>query len=119
MGLTFIEGTASVSGKKKKKATVKFLVDSGAIYTLVPEKTWQGLGLKPKKTMTFTLADGTEVRRGISECFLSLPQGDGHTPVILGESDDQPLLGAVTLEILGLVLNPFNRQLQPMQAVLA
>jgi hypothetical protein len=34
-------------------------------------------------------------------------------------SDDQPLLGAVTLEILGLVLNPFNRQLQPMQAVLA
>ena len=34
-----------------------------------------------------------------------LPQGDGHTPVILGEPGDEALLGAVTLEILGLVLN--------------
>jgi hypothetical protein len=28
------------------------------------------------------------------------------------------VLGAVTLEILGLVLNPFNRTLQPMRMLL-
>lgn len=28
------------------------------------------------------------------------------------------MLGAVTLEILGLVLNPFNRTLQPMRMLL-
>ena len=44
MGLTFVEGT--VSGKKGKKASVKFLIDSGAIYTLLPEKNWKALGLK-------------------------------------------------------------------------
>ena len=38
-----------------------------------------------------------------------------HSPVILGEDDDAALLGVVTLEILGLVLHPFNRTLQPMR----
>jgi hypothetical protein len=38
--------------------------------------------------------------------------------VILGEPGDEPLLGAVTLEILGLVLNPFKRTLQPMRMLL-
>src|SRR3954454_24168192 len=98
MGITFVEGT--VTGKKGKKATVKFLVDSGAIYSLLPETEWKAIGLKPKRTMTFTLADGTEVKRAVSECHIALPQGDAHTPVILGEIDDQALLGAVTLEIL-------------------
>jgi hypothetical protein len=37
----------------------------------------------------------------------------------LGQPGDEPLLGVVTLEILGLVLNPFNRQLQPMRMMLA
>jgi clan AA aspartic protease len=117
MGLTFVEGT--VAGKRGKKAAVKFLVDSGATYTLLPEKDWKAIGLKPKRTMTFTLADGTEVRRAVSECHITLPQGDGHTPVILGEPDDEALLGAVTLEILGLVLDPFKRVLQVMQGMLA
>jgi clan AA aspartic protease len=117
MGLTFIE--AVVTGKKKKKATVEFLVDSGAIYTLLPEKDWKAIGLKPKRRMTFTLADGRTVERSISECHIALLQGEAHTPVILGESGDEPLLGAVTLEILGLLLNPFKRSLEPMRAMLA
>jgi hypothetical protein len=69
--------------------------------------------------MQFTLADGTIVERDVSECRISLPQGDGHTPVILGEPRAEALLGTVTLEILGLVLNTFTRELQPMRAMLA
>ena len=117
MALTFIE--AVVTGNRKKRATVELLVDSGAVYALLPEKGWKAIGLKPKRKMIFTLADGTRIERKISECHISLPQGEGHTPVILGEPGDEPLLGAVTLEILGLVLNPFKRSLQPMRAMLA
>jgi predicted aspartyl protease len=117
MGLTYIVGT--VTGKKKKQATVNFLVDSGAIYSLLPEKDWKAIGLKAKRTMTFTLADGTPVQRDISECHIALAQGDGHSPVILGEPGDEALLGAVTLEIMGLVLNPFKRTLQVMKGMLA
>ena len=74
------------------------------------------VGLLPKRQMDFSLADGTTISRAISECRTELPQGDGHTPVILGESRDGAPLGVVTLEELGLVLNPFDRSLQQMQA---
>lgn len=116
MGITYIEGV--VTGPTGKQATVRFLVDSGATYTLLPHDIWQAIGLTPKRTATFTLADGTAVERRISECHIALPQGEGHTPVILGEPGDEALLGTVTLEILGLVLNPFTRELQPMRMLL-
>jgi len=117
MGVTYVEG--EVKGPGGKKAAVRFLVDSGASYSLLAEEDWQAIGLERKRSARFTLADGTQVERAISECHITLPQGDAHTPVVLGEQDDEPLLGVVTLEILGLVLNPFNRTLQPMRMLLA
>jgi clan AA aspartic protease len=116
MGITYIEGT--VRGPNDREAAVRFLVDSGATYTLVPHQVWQKIDLSPKRSAVFTLADGTTVERQISECYIVLPQGEGHTPVILGEPGDEPLLGMVTLEILGVVLNPFTRTLQPMKMLL-
>lgn len=117
MGVTYIEGV--VTGLTDKQATVRFLVDSGATYTLLPYEDWRAIGLSAKRSLIFTLADGTTIERQVSECHISLPEGEGHTPVILGEPGDEALLGVVTLEILGLVLNPFNRTLQPMRMLLA
>jgi clan AA aspartic protease len=116
MGITYVEGL--VTGPTGKQATVRFLVDSGATYTLLPADECRLIELPPKRTMQFTLADGTVIVRKVSECHISLPQGEGHTPVILGEPGDEPLLGVVTLEILGLILNPFTRNLQPMRMLL-
>ena len=116
MGITYVEGR--VKGPRGKQAGVKFLIDSGATYTLLPKTVWKGIGLKPKRKMSFTLADGTTVDRAVSEVYLKLSQGEAHTPVILGEEADQALLGVVTLEILGLVFNPFDRTLQPMRMLL-
>jgi clan AA aspartic protease len=117
MGLTYVDGT--VAGPSGVTASVRFLVDSGATYSLLPHDIWMALGLQPKRTLQFSLADGTVVSRAVSECHLSLAEGDGHTPVILGEPGDEALLGAVTLEILGLVLHPFKRTLEPMRMMLA
>jgi hypothetical protein len=36
------------------------------------------------------------IEREVSECHLALPLGEAHTPVILGEGDDEALLGVVT-----------------------
>ena len=113
MGITCVDGIAR--GADGQEQTVRFMVDSGAKYTLLPKPVWESLGLTPSRELTFVLADGATVERGVSECYLILPQGQSHSPVILGEDDDAALLGVVTLEILGLVLNPFNRTLQPMR----
>ena len=76
-----------------KHADVRFLVNSGAKYSLLPKAVWEEIGLTPKRTLSFILADGTAVERAVSEAFVSLPQGEAHTPVILGEEGDEALLG--------------------------
>ena len=116
MGVTYIEG--QVKGVSGKQEHVKFLVDSGATYSLLPKTVWKTIGLKPKRKLSFTLADGTTIKRSVSEAFIIFPQGEAHTPVILGEEDDEALLGVVTLEIMGLVLNPFDRTLRHMHMLL-
>ena len=83
-----------------------------------PRKSGVPLRLKPKRAMVFTLADGTEIRRKVSEYLVRLDHEEGHSPVVLGEGSDEALLGVVTLENLGLVLNPFDRTLRPMRAML-
>ncbi len=122
MGLTYIDGT--VRGPSAEKRQVRFLVDSGAKYSLLPDDVWKALGLEPKREMDFILADGTPLKRQVSECHIALidtelAEHEGHTPVILGEAGDVPLLGVITLEEFGLVLNPFSRTLQPMRMMLA
>jgi aspartyl protease family protein len=116
MGITYIQG--QVKGPGGKQADVEFLVDSGATYSVLPKEVWEQLDLKPKRKMRFTLADGTAIERSISEAYVALPQGEAHTPVVLGEDGDQALLGVITLEILGLVFNPFDRTLQPMRMLM-
>ncbi|MDY7031731.1 MAG: retroviral-like aspartic protease family protein [Thermodesulfobacteriota bacterium] len=116
MGITYVEGL--VKGVSGKQENVKFLVDSGATYSLLPKAVWEAIGLEPKRNLSFTLADGTTVERSVSEAYVIFPQGEAHTPVILGEEGDEALLGVVTLEILGLVFNPFSRTLHPMRMLL-
>jgi hypothetical protein len=49
---------------------------------------------------------------------MELRAAEATSPVILGERNDMALLGAVTLESLGLVLNPLERTLAPMSRLL-
>lgn len=113
MGLTHIDGR--VRGSNGQEEPVRFLVDSGASQTVLPTVTWRALGLAPRSTETFELADGSTVQRGVAEAYLTLPQGAVTTQVVLGEPGDEPLLGALTLEQLGLVLDPLRRELRKMR----
>ena len=115
--ISYVQGI--VRGPGGADAAVRFLIDSGATYSLLPEPVWRAIGLGPKREMEFVLADGTTVRREVSECHVALAQGEGHTPVVLGQPGDaEALLGVVTLEILGLVFDPFRRVLHPMRALM-
>jgi len=61
---------------------------------------------------------------GITNAILKVKElsGEGEggpAPVVYGEEGDEPLLGATTLESLGLVLNPFTRTFHPMRMLMA
>lgn len=76
------------------------------------------LNIKSYKEITFSLADGTHIHRKVGDAYFEYNGNGGAAPVIFGEPGDQPLLGATTLESLGLALNPFTRELYPMRMLL-
>lgn len=114
MGLTHVHITVKETHKSKKSAEVKFLVDSGAVYSLVPSDVLKRLGCESHRESKFILADGTEIRRRVGDAYFEYKKVGGAAPVIFGEPGDDPLLGATALEALELVLDPFRRELRPM-----
>jgi len=78
VGLVYVDGVVKHDGKG---VGVRFLVDSGAMYTVLTKSVWEELGLKPMGEVEFVLADGTVIKRAISEALLELPgYGEWHTP---------------------------------------
>jgi len=75
---------------------VRFLVDSGAIYTVLPAEIWRALRLKPTREVEFTLADGTPITRGVSECRFEIRGESATSPLVLGEKDDGAVLSQPT-----------------------
>ena len=119
MGLTSL--TIEVGNPARPKATrkVKFLVDSGAIYSVVPERILKELGIKPLAIEEYHLADGSEIMRKKAIALFRHGKRIGGADVIFGEEGDSTLLGATTLESLGLILDPIKRQLKPLPMILA
>jgi predicted aspartyl protease len=119
MGLTYVHARLRKSDGRGPSRDVRFLVDSGAIYSVLPAEIWRALRLKPKRQVEFTLADGTPIIRGVSECRFEIRGEAATSPVVLGEEEDGALLGAVTLETLGFMLNPLTREILPMRMALS
>jgi clan AA aspartic protease len=115
MGLTTQKLIVKESHRSRRKAAVNFLIDSGAVYSLVPAPVLRRLGIRPHRIVEFTLADGTTIERRVGDAYYEFQGQGGAAPVIFGEAGDEPLLGATTLESLGLVLDPFKRRLIAMR----
>jgi len=114
MGLTAVEITVKKSHEGKRSHKVSFLVDSGAVYSVVGKDILRGLGIRPHRKKAFFLANGDKVERKIGDAYFEYGGVGGAAPVIFGEPGDSDLLGAATLEALELVLDPFRRDLRPM-----
>ena len=117
MGMIYV--TMRVSDGSSRVRRVKFLVDSGAIMSVLPEKDWKTLRLRGRETIEFVLADGTPIRRKVAECRFYHQGIERWSPVVLGSGRDVALLGSLTLETMGLALHPLERRLRPMRMMLA
>jgi len=114
MGVARIRALVKKSHEARKAETVTFLVDSGAVYSVVQGGVLRRLGIRPHRTRAFHLADGQEIERRIGDAYFEYRGVGGAAPVFFGEPGDANLLGATTLEALELVLDPFKRELRPM-----
>ena len=119
MGLTVLEIEVGNPANPKVTEKVDFLIDSGAIYSVVPTPILEKLGIKPLAEEEFRLANGTKVVRKKGIALFKYDERVGGADVIFGEEGDHKLLGAFTLEALGLVLDPLKRELKPLPMLLA
>src|SRR5438477_12124722 len=108
MGLTGQKLVVKESRRARRKASVNFLIDSGAVYSLVPAPTLRRLGVRPHREVDFSLADGTTIRRRVGDAYFELKGEGGASPVIFGVEGDKPLLCATTLGRICLVHDLLN-----------
>jgi predicted aspartyl protease len=119
MGLTVLNLDVADPAAPDRRETVELLVDSGAIYSFVPRPVLARLGIVPHGRQRFRLADGSTIERERGDALFFYAGRRGAAPVIFGEPGDAALLGAVTLESLGLVLDAVRRDLVPLPMVIA
>ena len=118
MGLTTMRLRVGNVANPEITEELDFLVDSGAIYSVVPAEVLGRLGVRPLAEQEFRLANGTRIVRKKGVAFFRYGDRVGGADVVFGEPEDALLLGALTLESLGLCLDPLRRELLPVPMIL-
>ena len=118
MGLTTLEIEVGNPATPEITESIDFLIDSGAIYSVVPIPILERLGINPLIEQEFRLADGSKIVRKKGIALFKYGDRIGGADVIFGEEGDTQLLGAFTLEALGLALDPLRRELRPLPMIL-
>lgn len=120
VGITFTK--ARLSNPRRPDVAeieIELLVDSGALFSVVPASILDALGVARRSRQEFTLADGTHVAYDVGEVSFAVGDFEATSKVVFAPEGTTPLLGAVTLESLTLMLNPVTRELLPMRLFLA
>ena len=118
MGLTVLEIEVGNPSTPDVTEKIEFLIDSGAIYSVVPTPVLEGLGILPLSEQELRLADGSKIVRKKGVALFRYGDRVGGADCIFGEEGDSKLLGAFTLEALGLGLDPLRRELLPLPMIL-
>jgi aspartyl protease family protein len=119
MGMTFVAIEVASVADPQLAERVEFLVDSGATYSVVPSSVLLRLNIQPLTEQVFRLANGEKIARKKGGAVFKYGERVGVADVIFGEEGDANLLGAFTLEALGLALDPLRRELRELPMMLA
>ncbi len=117
MAITYLGLKIKNPEKPRLVVAARFLVDSGAVYSVVPSPVLKKLGIKPTHSQRFTLANGEVIEKKVGNALFEFRGKVGASPVVFGEEKIY-LLGAVTLESFGVILDPINRELKPLPMLL-
>ena len=109
---TFSESIAVARYEEGPFEEVTALVDTGAVYSMLPAALLRKLEIAPRREDVFTLADGRRQRLPVGVVRVRIGSDEYESPVVFGP-DDQFLLGAVTLQIFGLIADTTHHKLIP------
>ena len=114
MGVTYITVTIRNPSEPERVWEGEFLIDTGAVDTLVPRQHLESIVLVPEDRRTYGLADGQELVMDIAGAKIEFM--DESTSVIFGAENVEPLLGVTALESVGVEVDPHNASLNKLPA---
>jgi predicted aspartyl protease len=114
MGFVHVAVKVLPPGNGREPAEVDALVDTGAIYSVLPGGLPSSLGERATGRRTFRTIDGQPIDRDIGAVEMEI---DGKlslipVPVIFGGESDKAVVGVTTLEIMGLQVDPVAGELK-------
>jgi clan AA aspartic protease len=104
--------------KKSLETEMELLVDTGAIYSIVPARVLDELRIERKSTRKMRLADGSIIERHLGIVEVEVKGETAHSNVIFGEEKDASVLGVTSLEELALQVDPITGELRPLELLL-
>ena len=116
MGRTHVTVTVRNPANPELMWDELFLVDTGAVDSLVPGKFLRKIGLAPKAKRTYELADGSEVKLDITTGDLEFMGEIVGSTLIFGDDDAEPILGVTALESVGIEVDPRSQRLKRLPA---
>jgi clan AA aspartic protease len=102
---------------RERYANIDALVDTGSSYSSLPESLLDELGIERETTRSFELADNRIVEYPLGETRMRISGREKTVPVMFAPDDTMPLVGATTLEILGLGIDPLAETLVPVNVL--
>jgi clan AA aspartic protease len=102
-------------GNGRQPVEIEVLVDTGAIYSLLPRQLLKSIGVSPTSRGQFQAIEGRPIERDVANIVVEVAgrRSLGMVPVIFGEASDQPVLGVTALEMMGLEVDPARGELRP------
>ena len=101
---------------RERYVDLEAMVDTGSTYSVFPRSLLAQLGLTPHRSETFELADKRTIEYQVGEAWLGLGGKESTVPVIFAPDESDSLIGATTLEILLLGVDPVAQNLCLYQA---
>ena len=108
MGL--IRVNITLEGKHKSMKCLA-LVDTGATFSVIPQSAAKRLGLTPMRSYTVELADGRVERLPATTVGVKLDGRSAPVTALISPRGEM-LLGAETLEVLDVTIDPKRRKLK-------
>ena len=93
---------------------VQAVVDTGATHTVLPQSLLDQLHVEPLDHRNVVMADGSIRNMGLGEARIAYGGMEWTCPVLFGV-EGKFLLGATTLEICNLVVDPIHQRLTPVE----
>lgn len=118
MGFTNVKVQIYSPADLTKPKEIELLVDSGALFTVIPHALLKEIGLEPLSRRRLRVFGGAIIERDIGVAVIQYEEARAGVPVIFGEKEDTPVLGATALESLGYQLDPVTKKLKPVELLM-